>query len=180
MPTAAQAMNPSGNEPNLVGPKKPMGGLTMYPGTNASEFRLPEESELRLVMTDPPESTESGITINLKFNTYSGSNVPVTGHLTPAHEAELKQYVTYGREWEDGPVNVDDSSILPNNRGFRNLSGNIFKLTSTPYSHNGVGLVVLGGFWDNHPLNCRAACRYRVHSEEASRYVGLRLSRTIW
>ena len=73
MPTAEQAMNPYGSDPNLVDPKKPMGGLTIgqwkryltqlneviaplwegaYPGQLAPQFRFPNESELRLAMTD--------------------------------------------------------------------------------------------------------------------------------
>ena len=82
-------------------------------------------------------------------------------------------------------MTVDDPSILPNQRGFRNLSGNIDKLTSTPYKPDSDELVILGGRWSDHRLGCRAAFRSGIRpdlfypSGYSNPSVGLRLSRTI-
>ena len=187
---------------DFVGAKKPMGGLTAdhwkkyirvlnenlaalwpvaYPHLALLQARIPKESELRYAMTVPlllgDRYRKDGNWVTAKLNTYSGVDFRRNHDLTSSEIENLKKFVVFGREWSEGPLEVDDPSILPNQRGFRNMVGNIMQLAvdSVDGLYCRVYInVALGGYWQEVYWHCCTDSRCEVYDYQLKE-VGIRL-----
>ena len=107
----------------------------------------------------------------------NGKTIKITEKLPKYSEKnnqyeEVRKHCTFGRTWEAGPSNVD--SVEPNPRGFRNLTGNVNKQTSTPYSVGG-NYIALGCVWDFRLEDCLSPFFSFIHPWLPRQDVGLRL-----
>ena len=134
-------------------------------GNKPPVFDRPEDKELEFATTIPlkeemevdnpgyqsgssmDEKAPSKVKITAKHSLFSGTDRKVkfdkNGWIPKFDKEgkekedykEISKYVVCQRDWSDGPSDVD--SVLPNERGFRNLSGNIWKQTKTPFRARG-------------------------------------------
>ncbi len=147
-----------------------------YPKTTVLQFKRPSEEQIEYATTIPldpghveevrdPSRPGKTVKITAKHSRYSGANCK--------DRIAINFFAVFGKNYLEGPSDVD--YVQPNARGFRNLSGNIFKQTDTYYSASSSNRVIRGGSWYLDVRNVRSAARIPTNPAHASPDVGLRL-----